>query len=142
MSIEKEAFSKILRESGFKATPTRLAVLEIFSKTEKPVDADFIFNKLKSKKIDRATIHRTLNSFKSKKIIKRVDLRKKSAFFELAEKHKHYIVCVRCGMMENFNLCVIGKISKDDLKKSKNFKQINDHSLELFGVCRTCTTKA
>ncbi len=135
MKIEDQLSEK-LKKSGLKITPIRIAVLKIFSKSSEPLDAEHLFLKLRSKKTDRATIHRTLKSLEEKEIIKRVDLRKNSTFFELSEKHCHYMVCVDCGLTENFEGCFMEDVSKKLVKKSKNFKKIKDHSLELFGLCR------
>jgi len=131
-------FKKILREKGFKCTPTRLSIIEIFLNNSKPISADFIFNKLK-KKIDEATVYRSLSSFEKSGILRRVDLRKEAIHFELNNDHHHHLVCVKCGIIEDFKENnEIEKILGRIVEKSSRFKIINEHSLELFGVCSRC----
>lgn len=131
-------FKKILREKGFKCTPTRLSIIEIFFKNSKPISADFIFNKLK-KRIDEATVYRSLSSFEKSGILRRVDLRKEAIHFELNDNHHHHMICINCGEVEDFKENneierILGRI----VEKSSKFKIIKEHSLELFGVCKTC----
>ena len=138
-----------LKSLGLKSTPARGAVLELFSKKCNPLCAEDIYKKFSSKsdikiksstkaKIDLVTIYRTLSSFEAAGILKRVDLHKESTYYELADHHHHHIVCTDCGTVESFDNCAIGNLSKDILKKSSKFNKISQHSLEFFGVCKTC----
>jgi Fe2+ or Zn2+ uptake regulation protein len=131
---------EILKSFGLKSTPTRLSVLEIFSKYCKPINAEYVLKVLKKKKIDTVTVYRTLNVFEQKKIIHRVDLRKDSVYYEYSNHHHHHhIVCVNCGYIEKFEDCDISKISKQILNKKTKFKIIQSHSFELFGLCVKCS---
>ena len=128
----------ILKGSGFKVTPTRLVVLGLFSDNCKPINAEYIFEKLKRKDINLVTIYRTLASFEKAGILHRVDLHKDSVYYELAEHHHHHIICTDCGMVESFEECGVKKLSNNVLKKSSKFKSISQHSLEFFGLCKSC----
>lgn len=128
----------ILKANKLKMTPTRLAILEVFSADCKPVNAEYIFEKLKKQMINLVTIYRTLASFEKVGILKLVDLHKDSAFYELGAHHHHHIVCEKCGCVESFDDCDIKELSKKVLKNSSKFKEINQHSLEFFGVCKKC----
>jgi Fe2+ or Zn2+ uptake regulation protein len=129
---------QFLKKSGLKITPTRLAILKIFSKNDKPISADFIFNKLKEK-INEVTVYRTLASFEKSGILRRVDLRRDSIYFELNNDHHHHMVCIKCGVIEDFQENKEIEESLDNIiKKSVKFKNIKEHSLEVFGICRVC----
>ena len=135
-----------MKEKGYKATPARLAILEIFARNKSPMDAENVYKKIKNiknyKKINATTIYRTLSSLEEGKILKRVDLRKNSVYFELVTGHHHHIVCTNCDQIEDFeNLEVekaIEKVWGRIVGKSSKFKSIKEHSLELFGLCRMC----
>lgn len=131
----------ILRESGLKATTPRVAILKVFAKNHLPINAEHIYQKVKISGINEATVYRTLLSFEEKNIIKRIDLRKDSLYYELAGHHHHHMICIECGTIEDFETCKIGSISKDLLEHSKKFALIKDHSLELFGICKACDRK-
>ncbi len=133
-----EDFKKIFKERGLKCTPTRLDIVKIFLKNHKPISADYIFNKLREN-VDEATVYRTLSSFEKSGILKRVDLRTGSVHFELNNDHHHHIVCVKCGDIEDFKENMqIEKQLQQIIGKSIKFKNITEHSLELFGLCKAC----
>lgn len=127
---------EILKEKGYKATPARMAILEIFSKSKMPLDAESVYKKTKN--INEATVYRTLSALEKSGILKKVDLRKDSIYFELAEEHHHHIVCTKCNDVEDFENKDIEKFLGRIVGKSSKFKSIKEHSLELFGLCRMC----
>lgn len=128
----------ILRENGFKVTPTRVAVLDIFLKNHKPICALYICQKLNGK-INEATVYRMLASFEKSEILKKIDLKKDCAYFELNKDHHHHIVCTKCGEIEDFiESKEIEEILEKIVKRSSKFKKIKEHSLELFGFCKSC----
>lgn len=130
-----------LKKAGLKTTPARKFILDFFSTDCKPINAEFIYSKLKAKQINQVTIYRTLTSLEQAGIIKKVDLRKGSAHYELTYHHHHHVICTNCGKTEGFEICDIDKISKNVLRKSLLFETINQHSLELFGLCKSCSKR-
>lgn len=129
---------KLLKEKGFKITPSRLEIISVFINNQKPMDVSFVFNKLKNK-FNEVTVYRTIYSFEKCGILRKVDLRKDSVFFEFNEDHHHHIVCLNCGEIEDFKENKdIEKILEKVIGESKKFKNIKEHSLELFGYCKFC----
>lgn len=129
-------FKKMLKTSGLKNTAPRLAVLEALSKAKRPETVEEIHKRIK--KLDLVTLYRTLSSFEKKQIIKRIDLHKDAAYYELSAEHHHHIICTDCGKLEDFELCDMNDLTKKIVAKASNFKNIKEHSLELFGICNTC----
>lgn len=133
---------EILKEKGYKATPARLAILDIFSKNREPINAEVIYKKILKiktlRKINEVTIYRTLLSLEESGILKKVDLRKNSSYFELNNDHHHHIVCTKCNKIEDFENTDLEKIIGRVVEKSSKFINIKEHSLELFGLCRMC----
>lgn len=138
MQKEQHDFNNLLKERGFKVTPTRLLILKVFSVGCKPINTEDVFKSLKKSKINLVTIYRTLASFEEKGILKRIDLHKDSVYYELANHHHHHLICTGCGLIESLGDCNEENLSKNALKKSKKFQTVNQHSLEFFGVCRDC----
>lgn len=128
----------ILKQHMLKVTVARKAILDAFTHEHKPMNADDIAKKIKDSKTDLATIYRTLELFEKKSILKRIDLRKESVFYELAYHHHHHLVCTSCGAIEDFEACSIGKMLSSIVLHSRKFNIITDHSLELFGLCNKC----
>ncbi len=133
----------LLKKKGYKITPARTAILDIFIKNKIPLTAYEICKKLDKLKtigdINEATVYRTLSSFEKGGILKKIDLRKDRAYFELSNDHHHHIVCTNCGEIEDFKESNEMEIILSQIvKKSSKFKNIKEHSLELFGICRAC----
>jgi Fur family transcriptional regulator, ferric uptake regulator len=130
--------SIILKQARLKVTPARQAIIDLFSEPCGPLSAEDSYKKLKSKKINQVTVYRTLASLEQKGILRRVELRQDSVHYELASHHHHHIVCTECGRLEDFKLCTADMLSKKILNRSKTFTGITGHSLEFFGVCKSC----
>ena len=133
---QEQHFKKILHNAKLKSTNPRLAVLEVLSEIKRPETAQGIHKHLK--KIDLVTLYRTLASFEKSKLVKRIDMHKDAVCYELDTKHHHHIICTDCGKSEDFELCEMSHLTKKIATRSANFKNIQEHALELFGICNTC----
>ncbi len=131
----------ILRTHKLKITPIRKKIFELFVDSYIPLSAEDVMKKLKTGDSNDVTVYRTLASFESIGILRQVDLRRGVVCYELSSHHHHHIVCTRCGVIEDFEICVVEKVAETIIKKSKKFKSINEHAFELFGVCHLCSKK-
>ena len=130
-----------LRQSGYKATPSRLAILDVFRNVKKPLSAQEIIDAL-PKNIDQATVYRTINALKEKGIIKQIDLRHNHAHYESADLGEHHhLICMKCGRIEDIRRCWIDEMQPTILKSSKHFVEIKQHTLEFYGICKSCASK-
>ncbi len=136
----KDAFST-LKGAGLKATPVRIAILGLFSGECKPMNADDAFARLKGGGANLVTVYRTLASFEKAGILNKVDLHQGSAYYELSGHHHHHIVCVDCGTIEGFDGCDMDSLAEKTLAESERFSTIRRHSLEFFGVCKSCAKR-
>lgn len=138
----KESFKTILRNSGHKATSSRIAILEIFKKSKKPLSAQEIIELL-PRNADQVTVYRTLKSFKEKGVIKQIDLRHNHAHYELTDlAEHHHLICLKCGKVEDVDHCGVEAIESSVLRSSKHFAEIKQHALEFYGICKTCSRQA
>ncbi len=135
---KRKIYTEILKTKGYKLTAPRLLVLDVFLQNRKPLNADFVYEKVRTKKTDRVTVYRTLKIFESARVIHQVNLKKDSVFFELTKDHHHHIVCLECGLIEDFDACTIDQLAKNVISKSPYFSSIDHHSLELFAICKKC----
>lgn len=131
----------ILRDAGYKATPGRLALLELLRRSKKPLSITEIARGLSAsgRKMDQVTIYRNLESFEKIGVVRKVDLRHGHSDYELAsEDDHHHLNCLRCGKVRDFAGCDLGSIIKKALRHNPEFAEVSQHSLELFGICRKC----
>jgi Fe2+ or Zn2+ uptake regulation protein len=135
------SFRDMLRKSGFKATPSRLAILDAFKKAKKPMSAQGVIDLL-PRSTDQATVYRTLKSLREKGIIQQVDLHHNHAHYELAGLvEHHHLICLHCGKVEGVRYCNIEEIQSVVLRSSKYFAEIKQHALEFYGICKSCGAK-
>ncbi len=133
---------EILKKKNIKVTSARKEILNIFLGSHEPMNAKDVFLKLNkhssSKKLDEVTIYRNLTLFEGKGILKKVNLMKDSVYFESALDHHHHMVCVKCGLIEDFHNNKFEKLVEDIVEGSSRFRKIKEHSLEIFGFCKKC----
>lgn len=130
-----------LREAGFRATPGRIAFLELLKKARKPLSIQDVLEKLKDKSVDQATVYRIVEALRAKGIVQYVNMEHGHAHFELASPtHHHHAICENCGKVVDISKCNI-KHLEDEVLAISNFAQLNRHSLEFFGLCKTCGKK-
>lgn len=135
---KKDDFRQLLRKSGHKTTPSRLAILKVFREAKEPLSAQRVIELLPHT-IDQATVYRTLKSFKEKGILRPVDLRHNHAHYDLAAlEHHHHIICLRCGKIENVPHHGVAAMERSIAQSSKHFAEIRQHTLEFYGICKAC----
>jgi Fur family ferric uptake transcriptional regulator len=128
----------ILKQSGLKVTPSRLALLEVFTKEHGPFSPEDIFKKIKKNTCDLVTVYRCLTVFEDKKLIHRClwgDGISRYEFRGNKSTHHHHILCRGCKHVFPIEDCLLEDIEKK-LEK-KGFFQIT-HFLEFVGTCKNC----
>jgi Fur family transcriptional regulator, ferric uptake regulator len=90
------------------------------------------------KKVSLSTVYRTLEHFVAKGgVTARVDDAGESTYM-LCEPvhHHHHAICRRCGRVDDVDCTAIEQFS-EALRSLHGF-QLDDHTMEFFGRCRTC----
>jgi Fur family ferric uptake transcriptional regulator len=136
--------SDVLRRKGFRLTPQREKILDIFF--ELPVgehlSAEELQNSLTvdSSDISLATSYRTLKLLASLGVLRELDFAEDHKHYELArnpESPHHHIICLDCGKTEEFESAEIIRLSQE-LAKDRGFK-IVDVQLKVFAFCEQHT---
>ncbi len=138
-AFETEAV--LLRAKHILPTPRRVRILRYFFETPLPQPITTIHKKLGRNAIDLATIYRTIELFRENRLIQEIrmyDL----PHFELtsanhAHGHHHHITCQLCGAIEDWTHCNIDE--KQLPAHTKTFSSIENHTLELLGICNKCS---
>ncbi len=128
-----------LREAELKATPARVAILQLLEQTDKPIDVSSIIDYLKAHDMeaDQATVFRIINAFTKKGLTKQLQFHEGKFRYELVSKGEHHhLICENCGSIEDISDCNISDLEKD-IEKKKQFK-VKSHALEFFGLCSNC----
>lgn len=88
-------------------------------------------------RVGRATVFRTLEVLEELGAVERLDLPSGDhAYVVCRRSHHHHIVCSRCGRSQEIDdaglRVVVGEIAR------RTGYRVDEHRLELFGMCATC----
>jgi len=133
----------LLENVGLKKTDARVALLNLFLKSKKPLSAKDISAKFSTTGADKVTIYRMLEVMTKKSLIRRVDTGEREAQYEIIDSHDdhHHIICLECKKVSDFTGCESDTLITKALKQVKDFKSISHHSFDLFGICNMCAKK-
>lgn len=123
-------YAEKIKQSGNKLTKPRQLVLDALVANQHPLSAQDLHVFLK-RKIDLASVYRTLSLFESLDIVFRERFENEELFY-LGKKQHHHIVCRKCG----YTKCVPCNHVFPNIKDFKNIV----HRLNISGICNKCTT--
>lgn len=126
-----------LRKQGFRATDSRVTVIEVLLDVSKAVSADDIFERVRDK-MDRTTVYRTLDVLRRAGVVARFTFENRHVY-ELSSVHSHYLICKGCKKVERLPQCALEGLERQTLNMSRQFSRVEHHELQLTGVCKTCS---
>ncbi|HWO24426.1 MAG TPA: transcriptional repressor [Kofleriaceae bacterium] len=99
-----EELCAVVRSRGLRATPSRIAVLELLRASGAPVSHKDVADRLANQQWDRATIYRNLTDLAEAGLLRRTDVgdhiwRFEAVTDERDAAHPHF-VCTECGTVE------------------------------------------
>jgi len=87
--------------------------------------------------IGRATVFRTLDILAELDLVERIDLPSgEHAYVACEASHHHHVVCSGCGRSQDIDDAGLRTVVRDVARRT-GFR-IDDHRLELFGLCADC----
>lgn len=137
----KEDLQVMLQEAGLRITNHRVTVLGMVAKVKQPTTVyELVASLRKKNNIDQATVYRNLSSLHEVGLLRRLDFNHGHAHYELETgRASHQLVCHRCETIEKIEGVSVDDAVKKMLKKSKKFKNVTTHSIEIYGLCKNCT---
>ena len=137
-----------LSEHGYKMTPQRKEILQIFvdHSDYHHMSAEDVYGILREKKseIGLATVYRALELLSELGILVRMEFGDGCARYELSTAdpnihHHHHLICLKCKKVIEFEEDLLDELEADIAKKS-GF-QILNHEVKFFGYCSECRAK-
>lgn len=133
-----------LKNKGYRFSEVRNYILTSLSNNKRPLSVSDLQKRLKLEKLyaNKTTVYRELNSLKKEGIILELQLKDNKRWYELSSRdHHHHIICVKCDKVEDFDGCDSEKLINKALKQAPDFAEIINHTVDFFGLCKSCAKK-
>ncbi|MBR4382435.1 MAG: transcriptional repressor [Selenomonadaceae bacterium] len=134
-----------LYERGYKMTPQRKQILQIFVEHPEHLSAEDAYGILREQdsEIGLATVYRALDLLSELGILVKIDFGDGCARYELNTAdpnvhHHHHLICVKCKKVIEVEEDLLDDLEATISKKS-GF-QILNHEVKFFGYCKECQT--
>lgn len=134
-----------LSESGYKMTPQRKEILQIFVEhsDRRHMSAEDVYGILQARdsEIGLATVYRALDLLSELGILVHIDFGDGCARYELNTAdpkvhHHHHLICLKCRKVIEFEEDLLEDLEANIAAKS-GF-QILNHEVKFFGYCKDC----
>ena len=136
-------FNDFLSQKGLKSTSQRKLIIETFLESASHYSTEELYLKLRKEhpRIGYATVHRTLKLFAECGIAAERNFGDGQTRFESvhADEHHDHLVCTKCGLIIEFEDQKIEELQK--LVASQHNFKIENHRLELYGLCKHCRSQ-
>ena len=133
-----------VRARGLRATPSRLAVLELVRASDAPISHGDVAERLSTQTWDRATIYRNLTDLAEVGLLRRTDVGDHVWRFEARlpgdehdTAHPHF-VCTECGSVKCLPELELSLLSA--MRRTKAPRAIKQRQVEVHvrGLCDSC----
>lgn len=128
-----------IQESGYRLTGSRRTVVEIVAKSQRALSPLEVYDLARQQHagLGLVTVYRTLEKMEALGLIQRVHQPQGcQAFIAAFSGHQHMLLCSKCGRVQFFDGDNLDALIQA-IGKETGF-QINDHWLQLFGLCSRC----
>lgn len=129
-----------LRETGYKLTGARLAVLTVLERSDGHLTSTEVIEGVAAldPSIGRASVFRALELFTRLSIVRPTYLSGSvtPAYVLMPGGHHHHFVCLRCGRVLEVDGCGLNEAARD-LEQQLGVK-VSGHLVEFFGLCAAC----
>lgn len=131
-----------VRDKGLRATPSRLAVLELLRASDTPMSHGDVADRLANQAWDRATIYRNLTDLAEAGLVRRTDVgdhvwRFEAVSGEHAQNQHPHFVCTECGVVECLPELELAIKSAPRSKPPRAVKQ-RQVEVHVRGLCDGC----
>ena len=132
--------TEYLSMNGLKSTGQRDKILKIFIDANQHLSAEELYQRVKSKHpgIGFTTVYRTLKLFADAGLAQEQRFDDGFTRYEHANINAHHdhLICTKCGIIIEFENKRIEQLQHDIANKNR-FK-VQNHKLELYGLCAAC----
>lgn len=129
-----------LENAGYRLTGPRRTLAELISARDGAAftAADLVADvRARRLGIGRATIFRAIDLLESVGSVERIDLQNgEHAYVACLPAHHHHVICSRCANATEIGDLGLGSVAREVARRTGY--RIDEHRLELFGLCPAC----
>ncbi len=136
-----EWFSRLV-QNGYRLTEPRRAVVEIIASSQHVLSPLEVYEKARRSYpgLGLVTVYRTVEKLEELELIQRVHQPSGChAFVAAMPGHQHLLICQSCGRVEFFSGDTMDALI-DSVGNQSGYR-VNEHWLQLFGICSECQGK-
>ncbi len=140
--VDPSALLTALDRSAYRMTEPRRAVAQLIADRHGHFSAADLVGDARSRRmgIGRATIFRTLDVLAELELVERIDLPSGEHAYVVCEPvHHHHVVCSACGRSDDIDDAGLRAVVREVARRTGY--RIDDHRLELFGMCPSCRSR-
>lgn len=132
----KSRWQEYLADNGLNTTQQRELIVDQFLRCHDHVSIDELLAKVRkrNRKIGYATVYRTLKLLVDSGVAMQRQFGDGQSRFEVAGEHHDHLICVKCGLIMEFEDDDIEQMQDRIAKRLGNFKVVR-HRHELYALC-------
>lgn len=134
----RSQFADYARAHGLKSTQQRDTIVDIFLRSTGHISIEDLLAKVRKKnpRVGYATVYRTLKLLTESGVAAARQFGDGQTRFEVMgdEPHHDHLICLKCGLILEFENDKIEKLQDDMAQRLGNFRLVK-HKLELYGLC-------
>jgi len=139
MRKTKNQMLNALKQSGFRLTQQRMAIIDYIAGREDHPSARQIYDEIRTETgISFATIYNTLETLVDMDLIKEIDFEHDENRYDTNLTPHLNLVCIRCGIIQDIDFKL--PVSVQKVKEKTKFTTTN-FRLEYMGICAQCDHK-
>ena len=127
-----------LRKKGFRLTPQRLAILEVFIEARAHLAPKTVYDRVRkiAPGVTEPTVYRTLSFLTREGILLCTHAGNGSLKYELADDLHHHLMCRKCSRSIEIAHDALNALSRQ-IQQQIGFL-LDEHHITLFGYCAEC----
>ncbi len=132
-----------LDRAGYRLTEPRRSLATLIADQEGHFTAADLVDAVNDRQlgVGRATVFRTLEVLEGLGAVERLDLPSGAhAYVGCDPTHHHHVVCSNCGRTDRIEDAGLRTVVAEIARRTGY--RVDDHRLELFGLCPTCAAAA
>ena len=136
----EQGHAQVLKDAGMKATPKRLAILDMLYEESAYASPEELWKRLRDRfdRLGLPTVYRNLEELAASGVISKVIHPNRQLYYYFCPnpEHHHHFVCLSCHKVADLPSCGIEALEREVSQKIGG--KVLSHILQLNGLCGVC----